>query len=339
MKHRLPRSLLFFVPGIFGLVTGWPLMLLPLLPLPPDQLRLVLTSFFALFLACVSFALPWLGLLGIVLEVRRGKVHRSWLAPVIAVFVGYYAVFAWDSLRYARERHERAEANAAMRVDFDPTRQALVAPLFPAGEMVRNYGLPVAYIGNPLDHSAQLLSRRYIDDALCQELEARLPERLTRIQLYRPKPWQQEPCLLTMPEVPELPVVRVGPPPVGSAGRGADHSDRGYMIELPGGAPPVILRDPAPGWLPLPWWPDLGAVCNRLFGSRAGAVGCVSLDWRQEWHAGPNSLDALAAALGLEKPGPEGRVLADPDLVRRKFDVALAGLKAGQPREAKPARD
>ncbi len=191
MKRRFPRSLLFFAPGLFGLLTGWPLLLLPLLlPLPP---LLILIA--ALVLACVYVALPWLGLIGIVLEVRRGKVHWLWLAPVVGVFVGYYAIFAWKNLRYAGELRERAEANAGLRVDFDPTRHALVAPHFPAGELVRNYGVPVAFIGNPLDHSAPLLSRRYIDDALCDELSARLKRPARQIEIHRPLPGQKRcPC-------------------------------------------------------------------------------------------------------------------------------------------------
>ncbi|NPD14665.1 hypothetical protein HOY34_05535 [Xinfangfangia sp. D13-10-4-6] len=333
MKKRLvPLSLLFFVPFLPGLLIGRPVPFWPyLLPVP-----FLAISILSLVLMAVFALLPWLGLLGTVSEVWRGRVHRLWLLPVGAVFAGYYAMFAWENHRYQQELRERAGANATVQVPFDPARQALVLPLYPAGELLRDYGVPVAYIGNPTDPSAPTQALRYIDRALCAELLARLPDGwIPGIDFggnYLPV--RQDQCMLTLPEVPDLPVIRVGLPPEGSEGHGPHPSDRGYLIASPDGAAPVILRDPAPAGLPLPWWPDLGGFCGRLFGKSAAAMGCVRLDWRQEWRIAPNRTEALATALGLKKVGPGGRVLSDPDLVRRKFDAVLADMVAEQIRRA-----
>ncbi|WP_112311903.1 hypothetical protein [Pseudogemmobacter bohemicus] len=332
MRRRFPRSLLFFLPSLFAAVNGTSLPYYALhLPVPP-----LLAVFLAWLLAVAIFACLWLGMIGIMVEVAGGKIHALWLTPVIAVFSGYYLLYAVENLRYAQELRERAVANAGLRVEFDPTRQALVLPLFPAGSLLLDYGVPVTYTFNPLDPSSPTRAGRFIDGTLCDELLERLPNGwIPGIDFggaYHPG--RQEICLLTMPEVPDLPAIRIQAPPEGSPGRGASLADRGYLIEPPGGAAPVMLRDPAPGWLPLPWWPDLGAFCGRLLGRKAMTIGCMRLDTRMEWATAPNSLEALARVLGLEKVGPEGRIMADPDLVRRKFDAALAGLVAEQIRLA-----
>src|SRR5262245_17170481 len=109
-KRVLPRSLLWFLPGLC-LLAATSEFQLPILGLLST---LVLTVMF-------NAGFVFLGL-----EAWRGKISQLWLAAPAIWFGGYATLVMLTNLEIARINAQLRLANAEVRIPFDPVREDLV---------------------------------------------------------------------------------------------------------------------------------------------------------------------------------------------------------------------
>ena len=200
--YRIPSSFVFFAITAF-------LFLLQLIPY---------TGIFLMFLAAAFWSVPLInaGMVGTAIEAMISRRVSRWWLVLPVTFYGVYIVLAVE--QHAKLQDLTASndvANASVSIGFDPLGQALVVE----GEgihtkLVQNYELPVTYVEN--SHFPEgYQSYRMVDMAICQKVRTSKPAFASSI--YAPViqdgdglgKWEKRFCGLSMPEAPQLPVVRV----------------------------------------------------------------------------------------------------------------------------------
>lgn len=294
-----------------------------------------------------------LGFASIIPEVLFRRISPAWLVLPLVWFGGYAGAAFLSHAKVAALDAEIRAANSAQRFPFDPAQQSLVISAANdytlssvASSLVRDYRIPVAYTEQRSNKDAPYRASRLMTDPACQTINRDRRNFAAGVQSnfistgkndgHRGKP--SGICLVTMPEAPSLPVVRI-------EGKREKHSDLIAPYELiratihdPSG---TTLAQVSSGfanplhWLPMP---ILGCALN----SGSPSWDCMAMFWRTNVGIGGQKTyghavdEALPPALGLEKVSPferraeieaasQGKVEA---VVEQSANAALATLDA-----------
>lgn len=218
MRH-LPWSLSWFV------ITGV-IFLLQLIPVTGVFLMLLAAPLWSVLTINVGFAF-------LAVEAGVGRVSRMWLLAPIAWFGGYAAAAELSERAYGRLDAELRAENEGRTAPFDPATGALAFADNAddlgqaASRAVRNYRLAVAYVGHNRDrHTARknelpsldatFTGHRIADAEACRRLgsdprlgAARASGTLLTEKNAVGRRVSTGVCVLSLPEVPSLPIWRV----------------------------------------------------------------------------------------------------------------------------------
>ncbi len=199
MRRLVPLSFLFFavVGGTFLLQT------------------IPVVGLFLMFL----WVSPWtailvnFGMIGTAVEAWTGRVSRLWLVLPIAFYGGYWTAVAREQVLLWRLGTTYDAENAAVSFAFDPSRAVLVDG---GTWLVRTHGLPVAYATRS-SHSVGFVAQRLVERPLCGRIlnshAARAASVFVDVLSDPDDPLAAERpprfCIVSMPETPPLPMVRV----------------------------------------------------------------------------------------------------------------------------------
>ena len=293
MPRRFPHSLWFF--------------LAPALALLADQLKLLANQSGLLF-ALLAFLSFWIGLLLITFSALRGKINRLWLLPVVALLVAYYATSLWQRRELAHLQQENAAFNALVRQSFDPDRQALVIAPWLGEDLVDKYNLPAFWSRNKGGYY-WLRDREHCGDfswswsrGVRQAGGAIRPEVAEAISAG---------CILPPPQTPDLPTIEVEwKGPTWDVPEDWRLREDRWLIRQ-GDREEAITTRSIGDWQPLSLCPNFWGLYLVWFGTGSAGVDCVNMpDLRKgKTHLWPETTDALAGVLGLEKAD---KSLVDP---------------------------
>ncbi|TPN74535.1 hypothetical protein FJ987_13840 [Mesorhizobium sp. CU2] len=308
MRASLPLSLLFFV------VTG-AVFVLQVIPFTGIFLMFAGAMFWSAFLINA-------GMIGVGAEVATGRVSQWWIL-LLLIFYGYYiasVVHEHIVLRSLSTAYDAA--NARLAIPFDANRQSLA--FTDDGQsgawLTQNYDLPVAYSANA-NFPEGYQSHRMMDAATCAKVPA-LTSRATPVStsgfydgdtVYGMKK-EGRFCAVSVPERPDLPVVRVSRREEKISERGLPIIRVTMTVSMPDGSRYQVLGGVA---APLTWMPMPIMGCALNFGYQRWD--CKVGFWRNE--STPvisghtryyRDLRALAQALGLKPVTVEDRKGVDP---------------------------
>ncbi|MCJ2121793.1 hypothetical protein [Methylobacterium sp. J-077] len=309
----LPTSLLFFA------ATG--AVVLAQLPVIPG-------AFLMMFAAPYwSVVLVNFGFLGLAVEAATGRVTRLWLIAPIAWFGGYATWAYADHATLSRLRAEIATANDAVRVPFDPARQALVFEDDAAVRwFVERFALPVAYgrdrryVGS--SHRATRLAEREICDQFGHDTAKR--DAGTDVFYSFSGRTKSPYCTVALPEDPTLPAVTVRRREEQRVVDRMPVSETTTTITLPDGRSSVLRGGTAAplGWIPMP---VMGCTLNSA-GPRWVCFAqferddFTSLQERVPGQTANSSV--LMRALGLAYAAPDDQRPSNPDDLRAAIAAA-----------------
>jgi hypothetical protein len=327
MRRVFPSSLIFFV--ITGVVFA-----LQAMPVPGIYLMMVMAMLWPVLLVNA-------GLIGIAAEAAIGRVSRWWLIVPVMFYGGYWAVAVQDRLALHKLSASFDAANARVVTGFDPERQAITFDESDGQRngawLTQNYALPVAYSVNE-NVPEGYLSQRMLDNATCAKVRENLAAGAASVsasgfsdgsQNGYPKR-EERFCALSMPETPDVPVVRVSQQ-VESLHVGSLPVTRiTTNIAMPDGRSVQVQSGHA---APLRWFPMPMMGCG--LNSSAPSWNCFAGFLRDTFTPiipGASQYnrreEALAKALGLKPVAISERRGADPERVLAKItgieDVTLA---------------
>jgi hypothetical protein len=329
MRRAFPLSLLCFVLPLAVTM----LQFIPVLGVILMAIAAVIVSVIAINAA----------MLGIALEAITGQIRKEWLLVPLLFYGGYYGGVAHDhyTLWALSKRYEAA--NAQMHVAFDPDRHALVFDEFASpGWLVQDYALPVAFSAYG-DSPEEYQSVRMIDESVCASIRDNRPLQSARIFAssviddegsgYQMR--VQNLCLLTMPETPDRPQVRVRQVERDISEAMLPVHTIATIIETPNGQRVRTLGGFASplGWIPMPIFAcdlttgDTEWVTNDEPG-RDCMFGFVRNDFTsivtdRSGYNGDNQ--SLARTLGLTRVAASSRLgVKPPESVMALLDLANA---------------
>jgi len=315
MRSRFPVSLAFF--AVTALV-----FLLQLIPV---------TGVFLMFaLAMVwSVVLVNAGMIGVAAEAVLGRVSRWWLLLPLAFYGGYWAVAAHDHMMLRSLSAAYDAANARVAIPFDPSRQSLAFDDSGTGtKLTQNYALPVAYSANA-NFPEGYLSHRMMETKICTKVRQSSALQAAFVHAYgfhdgdaiRARRMEKRFCSLSMPERPELPLVRV-----------SRREEKTFESWLPVTRATTTITTPDGQSFQL-----LGGVAAPLSWIPKPVMGCALNSASPSWDCGAQFLResftpivsgttrysrdsaVLARALGLEPVAIADRKGGDPALVLTKM--------------------
>lgn len=324
MRRVFPFSLLFFAAA--GV-----LFLLQTIP----QIGIILMVLAA---GVSSPALINLGMIGTAMEAWTGRVSRLWLVLPIAFYGGYWSVVAREQIVLARLRAAYDGANASVTFPFDPARNALVFEE-DRGEpwLVKDFDIPVTY-SMAAKRPDDLRSHRMIDEAVCKELRfSARSGALTLTDLYDGEGAfetrrREKVCGASMPEKPELPMVRVSyrQESVVEDGLSVDRTTTtitgpdGPSVRLLGGWVAPLT------WFPMPW---LGCGLNSAAPSWDCGVGFLRRETMPIVSGSGRfgrDRQTLARTLGLGPVPPSDRRGSDAAVISARVETVVHEVLAGQ---------
>ncbi|MDB5569595.1 MAG: hypothetical protein JWN93_778 [Hyphomicrobiales bacterium] len=326
MRRRFPFSIVFF------LATGV-LFVLQAIPIVGIFLMFALAMFW-------SVALVNAGMLGVAFEAAVGRVSRWWLALPVVFYGGYLAVAAQDHATLRRLSAAYEAANARVATGFDPAREALVFEKDGSGPwLTQNYALPVAYSVNDRFPEG-FLSHRMMDSAICTQVREAPALGAAFVHAFgfhdgdgvRNNRIEKRFCALSMPERPELALVRVSRQETKTRAATLPITRVATTVSTPDGRRFELLGGVAAplSWIPMP---VMGCGLN----SGAPSWDCSAGFWRKGFTpivsgATRFGRDAvvLAGALGLKRVAVSQRVGADPGLVLQKIAAVEEATLARQ---------
>lgn len=214
MRRSFPLSLAFFA------ATGL-LFVLQLIPVTGIILMFMLAMLWSVLLVNA-------GMIGVAVEAAIGRVSRLWLLLPIVFYGGYGMVAAQDHVALRRLAASYEAANVHVAPGFDPAHQALLLEGMGSGWLLANHALPVTYSATsraPEGYEAHRLVGRAACDIVRRTPEAeaagvRVSNRWT--SGGRESGLPDDFCILSTPDVPPLPIVRV-----------AQTETRGHEARLP----------------------------------------------------------------------------------------------------------
>jgi len=159
------------------------------------------------------------GILGVVVETIERKLDLAWLIIPALWFGGNAALAGYDYLTLAKLRREIAESNEAVKIPFDPAREALVADS-DSGLLVRvtDFKLPVSYQAQQNGEERSYLATRLAPREVCDRIRDDPEYGDAGISLWgfirrsgqrRGGEFDRSFCAIATPENPALPVVRI----------------------------------------------------------------------------------------------------------------------------------
>lgn len=325
MRRLLPISLAFFV--LTGIVYA-----LQAIPFTGIILMFMLAMFWSVLLINA-------GMIGVAIEAAIGRVFRLWLVVPVAFYGGYFYYAAQDRATLAGLTAAYDASNARTSIPFDPERHALVFE----GDggagpwLTQNYGLPVSYsVGKGTE---EYRSHRMMEQSVC--VRVRETPALSAAGVYAfgfhdgDRIGERKLagfCTVSMPERPELPVVRVSQREEKLVERGLPVTRVTTTVTMPDGRQFRLLGGVASPLSRLPM-PVMGCALN----SGAPSWNCMSGFYRDGFtpivtgntrHGRDNLV--LAQALGLKRVAAENRRSGDATLVNAKIDAAEATALAHQ---------
>jgi hypothetical protein len=317
MRRALPISLLFFAATALVFLLQW----------------FPLTGIILMFAAAMVWSafLINAGLIGIGIEALTGRVHRAWLLVPLMAYAAYVGRAGYDHYTLAALRASYDAANAQVHVPFDPTRQALIFETDGSPSwFTQNYALDVAFSAND-SHPEGARSTRMLDKALCETVGNDASLRAARIYTsgfhdrdeIGSSVLETRFCNLSMPEAPQLPLVRVkreetntraGLLPVRLVTTTIETPD-GKNFQLRGGTASPL------SWIPMP-------MIGCLWSSGAPSWKCDWGFWRNSFTpivSGSTrysrDLYALARALGLRPVEKSERTAAPlPAMIQARME-------------------
>lgn len=204
----------------FDLPAGWPwsiwffiaalvVYLLQRFPVTGIFLMFVLAMFWSIFLINA-------GMIGITVEALTGRVNPVWLAIPALYFGGYYAAYFADQAAFARLKASTARFNAGKRLAFDPDRQDLVVVPnnnglgLQGGAFIERFGLPRVFSD---EGRVRLIGTKDVCQLINGDrafLSAGIQGNfITKAGARRYQRVSTNFCLVTMPGVPDRPVVEL----------------------------------------------------------------------------------------------------------------------------------
>lgn len=324
MRRLLPFSLLFFL--ITGLV-----FLLQAIPFTGIFLMIMLAMFWSVLLVNA-------GMIGIAIEAAIGRVFRLWLLVPVAFYGGYWYFAAQDRATLAGLTTAYDASNARTSIPFDAVRHALVFEDDGAGPwLTQNYGLPVSY--SVRKGTEDYRSHRMMDPAVCARVRETPALSAAGVHAFGFHDGDRigaqklaSFCTVSMPERPELPIVRVSRREEKQVERGLPVTRVTTIVTMPDGRRFRLLGGVAAPLSRFPM-PVMGCALN----SGAASWDCMSAFYRDGFtpivtgntRYGRDNV-VLAQALGLKRVAPENRRSGDPALVNAKIDAAEATALAHQ---------
>lgn len=202
MRSFFPFSFVFFLATAAVFVFQW-------VPFTGIFLMMVGAVFWSVLLVNA-------GMIGVAVEAASARVSRWWLVLPVAFYGGYWVVAVQDHMMLRSLATSYDAANARVAVPFDSNLQALVFSEMSASWFTQNYDLPVAYSANsnvPEGYS----SYRMINTATCDKVRASSSLQASSVHAFGfgdgdaigTRKTERRFCSLSMPERPELPVVRI----------------------------------------------------------------------------------------------------------------------------------
>ena len=137
----------------------------------------------------------------------RGAMPRWLVAVPAAIYLANFAASAASYLEYRSLVDDVARQNAAQRLPFDPTREALVITGGSGEDLVLDYRIPVVFTPNPNAAPASNLSLRAAPKSVCDEIGAAILGPVQAMPAVSGGRVYDNLCLLRMFEDPALPVV------------------------------------------------------------------------------------------------------------------------------------
>jgi hypothetical protein len=326
MPRHLPYSLVFFAAtaAVFALQA-----------IPP-------VGIFLMFMLAMFWSVLLInaGMIGVAFEAAIGRVSRWWLVLPLAFYAGYWA-FAWaDHATLRQLSASYAAANARVSTGFDPARQALVFEKEGSGAwLTQNYALAVAYSANS-NFPEGYLSHRMMDSGVCGKVRGSLAAQAAFVHAFgfhdgdaiRDRRLEKRFCTLSMPEKPELPVVRVAREETRRRVRSLPVRQTTTTVTMPDGRRFTLLGGVAAplSWIPMP---VIGCALNSGAPSwdcgagfkRDSFTPIVAGDTRYR-----RDSVVLAAALGLKRVAIGERRGGDPSLVLKKIETVEESTLARQ---------
>lgn len=325
MRRLLPVSLVFFV--LTGIVYA-----LQAIPFVNILLMFMLAMLWSVMLVNA-------GMIGIVIEVVTRRVVRLWLVVPIVFYGGYFYYAALDRATLAELTTAYDASNARVSIPFDPTRHALVFEADDAAGpwLTQNYGLPVSY--SVRKGTEDYRSHRMMDSAVCTRVRETPALGAAGVSAFGFHDGDLASgyklpsfCSVSMPERPELPVVRVSRREEKLVERGLPVTRVTTTVTMPdgrrfrllGGGVSPLSRLPMPVMGCTPQSSGSSRGCMAGF-YRDGFTPIVTGDVR---YGRDNAV--LARALGLKHVMPQNRRGGDPALLNAKIDATEATALAHQ---------
>lgn len=309
---------------------------------PPTGMILMfaMALFWSIFLINAAF-------IGIAIEALTGIVSRWWLILPLLWFGGYFSYAALEQYELAKLQDEIVAHNAQIQIPFDTSSQNLVvSDKYSHDYLVSNFNLPVLFASSQAHKGAQYSSMRIFDQEVCLKLRE-VPQHARAGMHIKPvyndadgPRWRQmdeNHCIISMPESPALPAIRVILTEDGPRYHGRIRTHMtvariempdGHVHSLKGGTASVAK------WLPMP---VIGCGLN----SGAPSWDCSAGFLRDNWvHLQAKQADyvsdhyTLVKALGLKHIGQSSRHGADPAIIlpqiaerqRQAMETELANL-------------
>lgn len=315
MARVFPFSLiLFFVTGaIFVLQT---------IPLLGIFLMLLMAPFWSVLLVNLGF-------IGIAIEAATGRVSRLWLILPVVFYGGYWVIAVQDRLVLRELAASYDAANARIVIGFNPRREAIAFQGEDNGAwLTQNYALPVSYSMNA-NVPEGYLAHRMIASSVCAKVRENPASQAAFVHTFgfhddapiAAGKMETRFCLLSMPEKPDLPLVRISRQEAKETVSTLPVTLVKTTISMPAGPSFQILGGFA---APLSWIPRPVMGCGLNSGAPSWNCGAgFSRDSFTPIASGHTryrrEAEALARALGLEPVAIEERRGGDPSLVLAKI--------------------
>lgn len=317
MFRYIPASLIFLVAT--GVV-----FLLQMVPFIGIFLMFMLAMFWSVMLVNAA-------MIGTAIEALIGRVSRLWLVLPLAFYGGYWFIAAQDHQALRTLGASYDAANARVVTQFDPDRHALVFDGDNADTaLVHNYALPVVY---SLDKGTPegFRSHRMMESAVCAKVHETRALQASRIYAFGfhdgdrigSRKLAKDFCGLSMPERPELPMVRVARLEEKVTEGSLPVTRATTIVTMPGGRTFRLLGGVA---APLRWFPM--PVMGCALNSGGPSWDCDAGFWRKgftpivsgDTRYGRDSR-VLAKALGLKPVAIADRKGGDATRVTEKIAV------------------
>ena len=279
------------------------------------------------------------GMIAVAVEVLARKLSFAWLAVPLFYFGGY-ASLAWaDQQNLASLRTQIAEANARVRVPFNPAQQQLVFEGFSEHSLIQNYGLPVAFEKRG-EGAKEYQSTRMIEREVCEQIRgpAFRAAGIWPSGCHEPRDkiggwiYVKNFCMVSMPDSPSLPIVKLSVKERRDTYSSLRVTYRDTKITTPDDQVYQIRGGHASalGWIPLPFIAYDPMSSPPRFKPTFAFKPSTFLPLNNEAGRYTSGTAALANALGLKKIAPEKRKSSPSEAIMAKIIASQRAIVADE---------